>query len=56
MVGKKAKRVSYSDKEKRAWIAGRAYATAKKGKRCSFNTKKEKKSFRNGFNSIKGGK
>lgn len=42
----------YSEKEKRAWSAGRGYGAAKKGRKAMFKTEKEKKSFRNGYNSV----
>ena len=38
----------FSEREKRAYSAGRGYAAAKKGKRIKCNTEKEKQSFRNG--------
>ena len=41
----------YSDREKRAYSAGRGYGAAKAGKRVRCRTKAEKNSFRNGFNS-----
>ena len=44
---------SYSEREKRAYSAGRGYGAAKSGKRVKCVTKKEKSSFINGFNSVK---
>lgn len=46
----------YSDREKRAFVAGKAYAAAKSGIRCSFKTNSERKSFSNGVKSVRGGK
>ena len=43
----------FSEREKRAYSAGRGYAAAKKGKRIKCNTEKEKQSFRNGVKSEK---
>lgn len=43
----------YSEKEKRAYDAGKAYAKAKKGKRMGLKTKKEQQSFTNGYKSVK---
>lgn len=40
---------SYSEKEKRAFDAGKAYARARKGKRMGLKTKKEQESFKNGY-------
>ena len=42
----------FSEREKRAYSAGRGYAAAKKGKRIKCNTEKEKQSFRNGVKSV----
>ncbi len=44
---------SFSEREKRAFSAGRGYGAAKRGKRVKCETEKEKQSFRNGFNSTK---
>ena len=44
---------NFSEKEKRAYDAGKAYAEAKKGKRVHLNTKKERDSFRAGVKSVK---
>lgn len=44
----------YSEDEKRAWSAGRGFAAAKAGKRCSFKTQKERESFKNGVKSVRG--
>ena len=43
---------SFSEREKRAFSAGRGYGAAKRGKRVKCNTAKEKQSFRNGVNSV----
>lgn len=43
----------YSDREKRAFSAGRGYAAAKAGKRVRCKTKAEKTSFLNGFHTAK---
>ena len=48
------KRKTYSDAEKRAYASGQAYAAAKKGKRVSLKTAKERKSFSNGVKSVRG--
>ena len=42
----------FSEREKRAYSAGRGYAAAKKGKRIKCNTEKERQSFRNGVKSV----
>ncbi len=42
----------FSEREKRAYSAGRGYAAAKKGRRIKCKTEREKQSFRNGVNSI----
>jgi len=47
------KKAKYTEEEKRAWAAGRAYAAAKKGKRLKLRTKKEENSFKEGYNSVK---
>lgn len=46
----------YSAKERKAYHMGRAYATAKAGKRVSCPDEKTKQSFRNGVNAVKGKK
>lgn len=43
----------YSDREKRAFSAGRGYAAAKAGRRVQCKSKAEKFSFLNGFHSVK---
>lgn len=43
----------YSNREKRAFSAGRGYAAAKKGKRVKCLTEAEKRSFRNGVRSVR---
>lgn len=43
----------YSDREKRAFFAGRGYASAKKGKRVKCSSEAEKRSFRNGVRSVR---
>lgn len=47
-------KISYSEKEKRAYHGGRAYAAAKAGRRVTFNTEKERKSFSNGVKAVRG--
>ena len=47
---------NYSAKERKAYHMGRAYQTAKLGKRVSCPDEKTKQSFRNGVNSVKGKK
>ena len=42
----------FTEREKRAYSAGRGYAAAKKGKRIKCNTEKEKQSFCNGVKSV----
>lgn len=42
----------FTEREKRAWSAGRGYGAAKKGKRIECKTEKEKQSFRNGVKSV----
>lgn len=44
---------SFSEREKRAYSAGRGYGAAKQGKRVKCKTEKEKQSFLNGLNSTK---
>lgn len=46
----------YSAKERKAYHMGRAYGAAKAGKRVKCTDEKEKRSFRNGVNSVKGKK
>lgn len=45
---------SYSAKERKAYHMGRAYASAKAGKRVNCPDSKSKQSFRNGVNSVRG--
>lgn len=45
---------SFSEKEKRAYRGGRAYATGKAGRRVKLETEKERKSFSNGVKSVRG--
>lgn len=47
---------TYSPEEKKAYYMGRAYATAKAGKRVKCTGEKEKQSFRNGVNAVRGRK
>lgn len=47
---------NYSAKERKAYHMGRAYQTAKLGKRVPCPDEKTKQSFRNGVNSVKGKK
>ena len=47
---------TYTAKEKKAYHMGRAYATAKAGKRVKCTSEKEKQSFRNGVNAVRGRK
>lgn len=42
----------FTEREKRAYSAGRGFAAAKKGKRVACKTEKEKQSFRNGVRSV----
>ena len=44
----------YTEAEKKAFHMGRAFATAKAGKRVKCPDEKTKQSFRNGVNSVKG--
>ena len=44
----------FSEREKRAYSAGRGYAAAQKGRRIKCKTEKEKQSFRNGIKSVRG--
>ncbi len=46
----------YSAKERKAYHMGRAYATAKAGKRVRCPDKKTEQSFRNGVNAVNGKK
>lgn len=43
----------FTEREKRAFSAGKGYAAAKAGKRVACETEKEKQSFRNGVNSVR---
>lgn len=47
---------TYSPEEEKAYHMGRAYATAKAGKRVKCTSEKEKQSFRNGVNAVRGKK
>ena len=51
----KNKNEKYSEREKRAYFAGKAYATAKAGNRVNCKSSVEKQSFRNGVNSVRKG-
>ena len=51
-----AKRKQYSEREKQAYYAGKAYATAKAGKRFPCKTEEGKERFRNGVKSVRGKK
>lgn len=44
----------FTEREKRAFSAGKGYAAAKAGKRVACKTEKEKESFRNGVNAVRG--
>lgn len=46
----------FTEREKRAYSAGRGYAAAKAGRRVKCETEKEKRSFRNGVNAVRGKK
>ena len=46
----------FTEREKRAFSAGKGYAAAKAGKRVKYRTEKEKASFRNGVNAVRGKK
>ncbi len=46
----------FTEREKRAFSAGKGYAAAKAGKRVACKTEKEKQSFRNGVNAVRGKK
>lgn len=43
----------FTEREKRAFSAGKGYAAAKAGKRVACKTEKEKQSFRNGVKSVR---
>ena len=45
---------TYTAKEKKAYHMGRAYAAAKAGKRVKISDEKQKQSFRNGVNAVRG--
>lgn len=47
---------TYTAKERKAYHMGRAYAAAKAGKRVKCTSEKEKQSFRNGVNAVRGRK
>ena len=47
---------TYTAKERKAYHMGRAYATAKAGKRVKGMNEAEKQSFRNGVNTVRGRK
>ena len=46
----------FSEREKRAYSAGRGYGAAKAGRRIACKTAKEKQSFRNGLRTALQGK
>lgn len=46
----------YTAEEKKAYHMGRAWAAGKKNKRVKCKTEKEKQSFRNGVNAVRGKK
>lgn len=46
-------RRTFTEREKRAFSAGKGYAAAKAGKRVACKTEKEKQSFRNGVKSVR---
>lgn len=50
-----AKKKIYSAKERKAFHMGRAYATAKAGKRVKLPDEETKRSFKNGVNVVRGG-
>ena len=54
MAGKR--KAQYSAAEKKAFHMGRAYAAGKANKRVKCRTEKEKASFRNGVNAVRGKK
>ena len=43
----------FTEREKRAFSAGKGYAAAKAGKRVACKTEREKQSFRNGVKSVR---
>lgn len=43
----------FTEREKRAYSAGKGYAAAKAGKRVACKTEKEKQSFRNGVKAVR---
>lgn len=45
---------TYTAKEKKAYHMGRVYAAAKAGKRVKISDEKQKQSFRNGVNAVRG--
>ena len=45
---------TYTAKEKKSYHMGRAYAAAKAGKRVKISDEKQKQSFRNGVNAVRG--
>ena len=45
---------TYTAKEKKAYHMGRAYAAEKAGKRVKISDEKQKQSFRNGVNAVRG--
>lgn len=47
-------RRTFTEREKRAFSAGKGYAAAKAGKRVACKTEAEKQSFRNGVKSVRG--
>lgn len=47
---------NYTAKERKAYHMGRAYQTAKLGKRVKLPDEETKQSFRNGINAVKGKK
>lgn len=49
-------KAKYSAKERKAYHMGRAYATAKAGKRVPCPDEATKQSFRNGVNAVRGKK
>lgn len=49
-------KAKYSAKERKAYHMGRAYATAKAGKRIACPDEATKQSFRNGVNDVRGKK
>ncbi len=49
-------KAKYSAKERKAYHMGRAYATAKAGKRVVCPDEATKQSFRNGVNAVRGKK